>query len=675
MTKKIPLLFLTLFIIVLAGAVRQAFADAAELMEQADRLNVGHFYYQAEQLYQSIVADYPDTDYALIAQRKLVCVLIAAEKSPEQVDAEFNKLTTDFANNEQLPAQIHQIGTNCRYGDNYQQAKYYYNYVIENFPDNPQAILSQKDIVKAAIEAEDYTAEQQALDELKSKFANHPNLAKSLCSVADCYIGEKKYDKANELNKYIVSNFPESDEALRAQKNLVKSYIAYNDDPNTETSMEKLSTDFANHPGQSAALRSIAVEYRDEGRYDKAIELYESLIETYPNDQDKIHCQKGLAVSNIWHNEDVNDPNTKAAIEALVTDFNSHSDFLYTVFRIGEEYYKKAQKLSKDSTDETAGSYFSKAIEQWQLISQLPPINGFTDKVHYRMAECYMYIDDYDNAMVHYRKVVDDWPESKYKMGAQKYLAIANINVADDPNAMAQVEQLIADFNDSPFLPRIVFHIGEEYFFIAENYYKDRQMAEAVPLYQKALNIWEMVIDREDLDTFRCGQVYTFSAFCYERLGEYIKATDYFQKVANDWPGYKYVIVTLPMVAQCYEKLRRSPDVAMSADEADIRIEAAYLAVIEKYPEKPSGVRALMKLGRFYFERQRWTEAIVYFEMYQQKRPDHYGLLYMLGQAYEKMGDNELAIAIYEEYLAKAREDDQRIELVEARLAELKGDQ
>ena len=129
------------------------------------------------------------------------------------------------------------------------------------------------------------------------------------------------------------------------------------------------------------------------------------------------------------------------------------------------------------------------------------------------------------------------------------------------------------------------------------------------------------------------------------------------------------------MIGVCYEELTDSPDVAMSVDEADLRIEAAYLAVVENWPEDCLADSACFRLGWLYFGKERWTDAIVYFEMYRQRKPDHYRFLYMLGRAYEKIGDNELAITIYEEYLAKAREGDRRIEDVQARLDELKGGQ
>jgi len=274
-----------------------------------------------------------------------------------------------------------------------------------------------------------------------------------------------------------------------------------------------------------------------------------------------------------------------------------------------------------------------------------------------------------------YRHLIESYPDDTDNVNWRKGLAIVKVNMGLDVEVENDALAMIADFNDNPELPRAVFHIGEEYFFIAENYYKDRQMAEAAPLYQKALDIWEMVIDRQDLEAFRSSQLYAFSAQSYYRLGEYIKASEYFENVLDNHPQYIYNTLVQYMVGQCYERLKKAPDVAISIDDIDERIEAAYAAVVERFPEKALATGACMKLGRLYFSKEQWAEAIVYFEMYRQKRPDHYRFLYILGQAYEKIGDNELAIAIYEEYLAKAIEGDRLIEDVQEKLAELKGGQ
>ena len=174
---------------------------------------------------------------------------------------------------------------------------------------------------------------------------------------------------------------------------------------------------------------------------------------------------------------------------------------------------------------------------------------------------------------------------------------------------------------------------------------------------------------------FRYGQVYTFSAWCYYRLGEYTRAADYFHKVGQDWPGYLHGANAQYMVGVCYELLKNSPDTAISQDAVDERIIAAYEAVVERFPEKLFATGACMKLGQLYFAKEQWAEAIVYLEMYFERRPEHYRTLRILGEAYEKIGDKELAIAVYEQYLAIAGQEDYFRDDVQQKLDDLKGGQ
>jgi len=462
--KRIPFIFLILLSLVFAGAVNRALADAAGLMKQADRLYDGHSYCQTEQLYRTIVENYPNTDYALAAQRKLVCVLIGGEKPSEQVDAEFNKLVTDFANNEQLPAQIDKIGFNCRGFGKYQKAKYYYNYVIENFPDNPQAIFSQKDLVKTAIEAEDATAEQQALDELKSKFANHPDLPKSLCSVGDGYIKKGEYDKANGLNEYIVSNFPKNTYALRAQKNLIKCYIASGDDEKTNAAVLKLANAFIDFPGQWKVVKRIADMLCDKRKFETATGMYQHLIETYPDDTDLINWRKGLA--------------------------------------------------------------------------------------------------------------------------------IVKINMGDDAGVQKILKQIITDFNDSPQLPKAVFQIGEEYYHKA---LKDGNTG-ANNCFSKALIVLKRIIDEMSASAERRATVYFVSAVCYDKLGDYAKAAEHYEKVVETCPDYEFAWNAQFMAARYYEKLGRSGDISKS--EAKTKSTAAYRKLLAKYPNCKAARGVRIKLSK-----------------------------------------------------------------------------
>ncbi|NIT60466.1 MAG: tetratricopeptide repeat protein [Aliifodinibius sp.] len=129
-----------------------------------------------------------------------------------------------------------------------------------------------------------------------------------------------------------------------------------------------------------------------------------------------------------------------------------------------------------------------------------------------------------------------------------------------------------------------------------------------------------------------------FTAVCYRRFGEYEKAITHYQKVVDNWPDYQYAWSAQYLIGSCYEKLKYYNSLPES--EADPKIEEAYKAVVEKYPDSAMGPTASLKLGHLNLKRGQKIEAVQYFAL----------------------------------FLATARPTDPRIESVEIQLEELKGE-
>jgi len=112
----------------------------------------------------------------------------------------------------------------------------------------------------------------------------------------------------------------------------------------------------------------------------------------------------------------------------------------------------------------------------------------------------------------------------------------------------------------------------------------------------------------------------------------------------------------------------------LSESEANPKIEHAYKAVVEKYPDCTSVKDASLKLGWLNFKKGRWTEAVGYFELCLEKYPEKYRpphVLYALGRAYEEIGQLDKAAQAYHEFIKSIDPSDPRIETVKARLEKL----
>ena len=197
--------------------------------------------------------------------------------------------------------------------------------------------------------------------------------------------------------------------------------------------------------------------------------------------------------------------------------------------------------------------------------------------------------EKYDWAAELYQYVIDKWPKTEHEMRAKMGIAKLNISLGDDAAVEATIDSLIADFNDNPALPEVVFVIGEEYYNEAFRCEKEGLDAEAKDNFKKAIAIWERIITELQPNAMYPAQAYCFSGHCYRKLGEYEKSTAYYQYVVANYPEHRTAWQALFRIAHNYEDMK---DLGIiSKTEADPVIKTAYQQFLEKYPDcKMAGV-------------------------------------------------------------------------------------
>jgi TolA-binding protein len=114
---------------------------------------------------------------------------------------------------------------------------------------------------------------------------------------------------------------------------------------------------------------------------------------------------------------------------------------------------------------------------------------------------------------------------------------------------------------------------------------------------------------------------------------------------------------------------------ALAEPNASIQIEAAYQAVVEKYPDCPSIEHAYLKLAELYLRENAPSDAAYYLELYLERSwdddPRVPDALYDLGGAYEQMGELELAAEAYTEFIEfEPHKDVARAQAVKEKLEE-----
>ncbi|MHA1834818.1 MAG: tetratricopeptide repeat protein, partial [Candidatus Baldrarchaeia archaeon] len=142
------------------------------------------------------------------------------------------------------------------------------------------------------------------------------------------------------------------------------------------------------------------------------------------------------------------------------------------------------------------------------------------------------------------------------------------IDAQEDSKVLEAIDNLIADLNDHPDLPEALFVIGRRYFWKA----LQRECEIEIPVdevkyyYLNAMRVWERIIQK--LSTCSTTpKAYLSAAECYNKLGEYEKAIQYYEKIINDWPNFEYVRAANRLRTWCDRKLERSKQVVILPDK------------------------------------------------------------------------------------------------------------
>ncbi|MFQ6035174.1 MAG: tetratricopeptide repeat protein [Sedimentisphaerales bacterium] len=399
----------------------------------------------------------------------------------------------------------------------YKKATELYQYVLDHWPDHGQAMRAQKNVAKAKIALGDTEAAEAAFYNLLVDFSGHKDLPAAVRSIADSYRESGRYQKARQLYQFIMDRWPEDEGTIHAYKGLAMSNVGLGDDPRTTAAIKKLLADFSGHKGLPVAVRRIADSYHETRRYEEAKELYQFVLDRWPEDAGAIHARKGVVISNVGLGDQ---PAAQAALDKLIADFTGHVDLPLAVWRVAEVYYNQAFRHENEGLDNKAKGYFAKVISLGQAILQRWPASVSAAEIYLISAECYRRLGQYAKAIEYFQKVVDDWPDYKYACNAQCiigecYEKLRNSGALPQSEANPLIEQayqaVIEKYPDCSLA-------GHAHLKLSQLSFEMGQLVDAVKYY-------ELFLENYPQDT-RYSQTLYHLARTYEKMGELDRAVE-----------------------------------------------------------------------------------------------------------------------------------------------------
>jgi len=469
--------------------------------------------------------------------------------------------------------------------------------------------------------------------DFKYELTTHGNPKPGTCDRADAVVtalaGLKKYKEAQQLDEYVIAQWPKSDFALWAQMDIAEFNADIDNDATAEVALNKLVTDFVDHPRLAEAVHHAAFHYQELKKYDQTQRLDEYVITNWPQSDFALWAQMDIAEFNADRG---NETAAVAAVNKLIIDYSDHPLLNEALFHVAVHYQQtkmedQAHQIYQYIADNFSKNYeqtmWSQAVLVWYHVRQNDQANADIEyakllevykdqknlpKEVFQIADIYTEVGNTAKARALHNQVLNEWPESEYVLNAKAGLIKADIKDGRDTEAETAIDDLIEDYNDRSDLPTVVFQVGEQYWnqaWLANVQNRDKLVESGLALsftnesqsyFIKAHGVWEKII-AELPDSSEKANAYYFAAQSYKRLGQKQKAMEYNRKVVQNWPNYENAWHAQYQIIEMNKLLASESDTPIS--EIDALTAVGYENLLEKFPNCPIADKAQKWLSRY----------------------------------------------------------------------------
>jgi tetratricopeptide (TPR) repeat protein len=490
----------------------------------------------------------------------------------------------------------------------YEQAAVIYQDIVRENPGTDHAFRAQTKLTDLYIAQAKWSEAEIAVQKLIVDFSGNERAAEAIRDMAYRYHVARKYEKAIELYQQVIDNWPQSQYALWSQMGVAMSNDMLGKDAAGQTEINRLLANYSGDERMAEVVRDIAYLYHSFGKHEKAIPLYQYVVDNWPGDYYAMWSLMGMAMSNVILG---NDGAVQANINKLVADYSNseHSDDVAKAIRdIAYQYrglkkYEKANQLyqliinhwpeneyalwSRMGLAQSHISTGNNASAQAEIDSLTANFNNHPSlsAALYDIAKRYEIEEEHEKAKDIYQQIIQQHPDS-FEAGKAR-LDIPKINDSlltlsrTDTELQAAIDKLFTDFAGHPDLSDVVLAVAEPYYDEALRKEAEGLTSQARSYFQKALAVHETVKNRVP-GYVPTADTLCWTGVCYRALGDYQKSIECSQKVVDDWPGHEYAWRALFLVACNYEELKESG--AISKSEAETKAKAAYEQLLEEYP-------------------------------------------------------------------------------------------
>jgi tetratricopeptide (TPR) repeat protein len=275
---------------------------------------------------------------------------------------------------------------------------------------------------------------QGAILKIKEFLDRYPNsdfAENSRYTLAYIYYHNKKYEIARDEFNILLKEFPNSSYTDDVKFLIAMSWFNEQKYEQAQTEFEKLKSFNKDLSGQ--AMYYNALSLLKLGEHKKAMELYITFTSYYPNHVyvPAAYFDMGLIDARMKRYYEA-ERNFGLALENT-KDNIAKSEIQ---FQIGNTYFDN--------------SAYKQAISAYFALIKSSPQNSHILDARFKIAESYWWQEDYENALIEYKKILNDYLENKYKSNCENRISeIESIQNASQLYATSEMNNIATRHNTS----------------------------------------------------------------------------------------------------------------------------------------------------------------------------------------------------------------------------------
>jgi len=487
-----------------------------------------------------------------------------------------------------------------------------------------------------------------AFDAYRTRYPDHAQAGQALYLSAQSALASERDEAAVRFFKTLQRTHPSHPRAPEAQLSLAQYFLEQGDIASARSQLTTIVDD-PSSPAQAArALYLLGKSERDQGNLDKALGYFER-------------------VKNDYKEADVA-PAAYYAVGATQVRLERYDDAAASFEELGRQF--PDSPFSQNLGTALAEVYYrldeyQKATDELQ--NRLPELeeNAQRARALFLLAESHNQLRNGEEAVVHYRKVIDEYPDTPY-VGPARYGLAWHYVRAQEPKQAAQSFARVRQNQSGRLAERAAYYEAVSRARLGDT-------AQAVELYR--------TVAEQQADTRLAAEALFEAGLLRYQQDEYGSAAAFFRALIRDhpdaarigdaqyWLGNAYLVdESLDRALKAYNKaieLDAAPESLLVevrfqkawAQYEEGRYEAAgsdFLSVAESHPDTPRGREALFWGGDSFYQQGNLDRARTLFRRYLDDNPEGNhasGARYALAWTHFKQNRYESAARLFRQFL------------------------